>query len=500
MTRPSLERCRLISGEAGIRQRRCFRWMALAVAVTCTCIPSPRAHAEPEAIHEQAARSRDARFSLVRQVGEDLPVFPGASGFGTETAAGSGRHLNPPSSALIRVSTLAADGPGSLAACIATAAPRTCVFDVGGTIRLEQNLKVTDPYLTIAGQSAPEPGITLEGAGIVIATHDVLIQHLAIRPGGLSRGPKAVDRDAVTVGGSRAAPAHRVVLDHLSLSWGVDENVSTGAFAAHDVTISNCIIAEALRDSIHPKGHHSMGALIGDGTKRISIRRSLFAHNVERNPRLKSGVEAEVVENVIYGWGGRSSWNVVNPSDAAPSAGPVLLDLVGNVFIPGPSSPTVDVVHLSPAHPLTRIYLHSNIGPSRPQNSAPDWQIAPSIPALNRSRAPLTRQSQAAPLAPEELIELVLREVGARPAQRSATDRRIVGEVRARQGEFRDCTAGCARRACSDLDSSDCEPTPRATERRFEVPVHPHADTDGNGYTDLEDALEKAAVELVRAG
>src|SRR5436190_151700 len=127
------------------------------------------------------------------QVG--LPVFPGAEGFGTRTPAGRGGKV-------IEVTTLADDGPGSLRAAISDPAPRIIVFRVAGIIELTDSLTISHPFVTIAGQTAPGGGICLKNAGIVITTHDVLVQHLRIRPGSEGRRVRPEDNDALTIFGT----------------------------------------------------------------------------------------------------------------------------------------------------------------------------------------------------------------------------------------------------------------------------------------------------------
>src|SRR5436309_1109998 len=91
---------------------------------------------------------------------------------------------------LIRVTALAADGPGSLRQALEDPRPRLVVFDVGGVIDLQgHSLDVRNPWLTVAGQTAPDPGITLIRGSLSVETHDVLIQHIAVRPG--DGGPKS---------------------------------------------------------------------------------------------------------------------------------------------------------------------------------------------------------------------------------------------------------------------------------------------------------------------
>ena len=156
---------------------------------------------------------------VVPQTG--LPVFPGAEGFGTRTPAGRGGKV-------IEITSLADDGPGTLRAALQDPSPRIIVFRVAGTIELRGELAIAQPFVTVAGQTAPGGGISIKNAGIGISTHDVLIQHLRVRPGKEGRvNPE--NNDAISILGrhGNVGGAYNVVLDHISASWGEDETIST---------------------------------------------------------------------------------------------------------------------------------------------------------------------------------------------------------------------------------------------------------------------------------
>jgi hypothetical protein len=416
--------------------------------------------------------------------GQQLPAFPGARGFGSNTVAGSGRHLFPVHTTVFKVSSLGDSGPKSLRYCVEQKTPRICVFEISGSLLLESSIKIKEPYLTIAGQTSPAPGIVLLGAGIEIHTHDVLIQHLAVRPGDGAKGPPPQNRDGVSL----RAQAFNVVLDHLSVSWALDENVSTGQDGVRNVTISHSIIAEALDNSIHPKGPHSKGLLIGEGTKNISIHHCLFAHNVDRNPRLKFGTTAEFINNVVYHWGGRGG-GAANVSDPDYSGSPILLNFAGNYYKPGPNTPTGAVLTGRSVDAQTRIYATANIGPSRPKNEGNQWLISnlPEIPYRSASYA--FAPSEVSVLDPEHTYTHVLAHAGNRSGARSAVDRRIIEEVRNASGTFKNCVSGCSLAA-------DSSPTLQANYREFSEPENPHEDDNQNGYTNLEEVLHRFAASV----
>jgi len=103
-----------------------------------------------------------------------IPAFPGAEGWGAESVGGRGGRV-------IEVTNLNDDGIGSLRWCVSGPFPRTCVFKVAGIIDLERTIRITEPFITIAGQTAPGDGITLRGGGFLISTHDVIVRYVHYR-------------------------------------------------------------------------------------------------------------------------------------------------------------------------------------------------------------------------------------------------------------------------------------------------------------------------------
>lgn len=211
---------------------------------------------------------------------------------------------------IIRVTTLAADGPGSLRAAIRAKGPRIIVFEVGGVIDLGRTiLDINNPHVTIAGQTAPAPGITIIKGGIDIKTTDVKIQHIRVLTGADGQAKRSGwEADALST--VRAA---RVVIENCTFLWGIDENMSasgprfTGetveewrAGTSHDIVFRLNLAAEGLADSSHPKGEHSKGSLVHDNATGIVFDRNIWAHNVERSPLVKGGAQVLMVNNLIY--------------------------------------------------------------------------------------------------------------------------------------------------------------------------------------------------------
>ncbi|RYD93572.1 MAG: pectate lyase, partial [Sphingomonadales bacterium] len=236
-------------------------------------------------------------------------AFPGAIGPAAETPGGRGGQI-------IRVTNLNADGPGSFKAAVEAKGPRIVVFEVGGVIDMRRNtIAITEPYLTIAGQTAPSPGITLIKTGIDVKTHDVIVRHIRVRTGADGQPKRSGwEADALST-----VAARNVILDHNTFTWAIDENMSasgprfTGNTVAewregtsHNITFSNNLAAEGLANSSHPKGEHSKGSLIHDNATGIVFYRNVWAHNVERHPLVKGGAQVLMVNNLIYNPGHRA--------------------------------------------------------------------------------------------------------------------------------------------------------------------------------------------------
>lgn len=225
--------------------------------------------------------------------GSPLPAFPGAEGFGTQAVGGRGGRV-------YIVSTLADSGQGSLRECVNAAGPRICVFRTGGTIELKSTLTVANPYLTIAGQTAPGGGITLKVADpsrsidmFKITTYEVVVRYIRFRP-----GTKGQDARALTINAGGSVPqdrvAHNIVIDHCSFSWAGDEIIIAWD-RTHDVTFSWNILAESLTPGLK-------GPNLGKyGGGPYSIHHNLIAHHSYRLPNASaSGGTTDLVNNVIY--------------------------------------------------------------------------------------------------------------------------------------------------------------------------------------------------------
>lgn len=252
------------------------------------------------------------------------PAFPGAEGFGSNTPGGRFGKVLIVTNLNDTTDINHPDYVGSLRWALEHSWEndngnpygdrRFIVFNVSGTINLVDKLYVRFPFVTIAGQSSPG-GILLKGEELAIATHDVIVRGIRIRVG--DKGTPTCCRDGVSISTYYASSdVYNVVIDHSSISWAVDENLSiwndpTSEYDLHDITVQWNIISHGLDDSIHVDegaedgvfDSHSMGLIVGDLGRNITLHHNLFALNEGRNPRVNGIDGMEIFNNVIYGWG-----------------------------------------------------------------------------------------------------------------------------------------------------------------------------------------------------
>lgn len=374
-----------------------------------------------------------------------LPAFPGALGWASQTPGGRGGRI-------IRVTTLESEGPGSLREAIEADDPRIVVFEVGGVIDLgRKTLKLNNPYITIAGQTAPSPGITLIRGGLDVAAHDVIVQHLRIRPGNADQAwMSGWDEDAFSTQGG----AYNVIVDHCTLTWATDENMSasgprfTGttpdewrAGTSHDITFSNNLVGEGLAYASHAKGEHSKGTLIHDNISNLLIVGNLYAHNFERNPLFKGGVRGVIVNNLIYDPGQRAIHYNLAPEEWLDHPFEVgRMTAIGNVLRAGPSTPTDHLAFLmiGGAGDL-EYYGRDNIAVDQVGEPLRMFgRYTTSSARIIEARHPPVWWDGLTPLPSNQVQTSVLANVGARPWDRDMRDVLLIAEVAEGRGEIID--------------------------------------------------------------
>ncbi len=383
----------------------------------------------------------------------------------------------------IKVTSLSDSGRGTLRECALAQGSRVCLFEVGGTIKLKSDITIKYGDVFFAGQTAPAPGITLTQAGVAIQAPNVEIQHIAIRPGDSTAGSPPGQRNGISVGGYEPRAAYNVSLRNLSLTWAIDENFSTWYQTTHDVWLQNSIVAEGLHDSIHPKGPHSDGVLIGTDTKNVTLNANLVALNFDRNPYVEPGASAKLTNNVVYGWGTRGPWNICNLTNNFENLSPVVGAFIGNLWIPASFSYQQDAaIYAGIIAPTSQVFVHDNYGPGRPNDALPDSAITSLVdPSVLTTTCPFSSGCSAA-LSAANTESFVLAHAGSRPKQRSSIDKRIVSDVQNRTGSIKDCLSGCS-------NAAGRVPSTRTTRRSLRVPINPTGDSDGDGTSNFDEWL-----------
>src|SRR5687767_1955420 len=296
----------------------------------------------------------------------EIPAFPGAQGGGMYSFGGRGGKV-------FAVTNLNDSGPGSFREALEAAGPRIVVFNVAGIIKLKDRIRVRAPYITVDGSSAPGDGVCIAGNTVELETHDVIIRHMRFR-----RGETGVGDRNDSLGGN---PIGNIMIDHVSASWGLDENMSMYRHMYQppdgskelklptvNITIQNSIFSEALGTY-----NHSFGSTIGGYNS--TFHHSLWACNAGRNPSVGMIYDFTFANNVLFNWrhrtidGGdhRSYYNIVN-----------------NYFKPGPVTPLRDSVRYRLLKPESRranppvddygkAYVAGNIVEGNRQVTADNW-------------------------------------------------------------------------------------------------------------------------------
>ncbi|MBC2666325.1 pectate lyase [Novosphingobium flavum] len=351
---------------------------------------------------------------------------------------------------IIRVTTLAKDGPGSLKEAVEAKGPRVVVFEVGGNIDLGRDvLTIAEPYLTIAGQTAPSPGITIIRGGIDLKGHDVILSHIRVMTGADGK-PHFSDWEADAFS---SVAAHHVLVEHCSFLWALDENMSasgprfTGktlaewrANTSHDVVFRDNLAAEGLAFSSHPKGEHSKGSLIHDNATNITFYRNVFAHNVERSPLVKGGAQVLMVNNLIYDPGHRAvHYNLMNLEWTGHPYVTGEITAVGNVMRGG-NSTDADLPFLTiGGDGDLKYYGQDNRAVDRFGKALPMFgRYGETKARILQQKAPL-RSVTGIPVLPSGEVETsVLQTAGARPWDRAPDDIRVLFFVAEGRGEIID--------------------------------------------------------------
>jgi hypothetical protein len=363
----------------------------------------------------------------------DVPAFPGAWGGGMYSFGGRGGKV-------YAVTSLDDAGPGTLREACKAIGPRIVVFHVAGTIYLKNRIRVRAPYISIAGQTAPGDGICVRGATFCVDTHDVVIRHLRFR-----RGETDVTNRDDALGGN---PIGNVIVDHVSASWGLDENLSMYRhmyappgggkelkLPTVNITIQWCISSEGL-DTYN----HAFGSTIGGHNS--TFHHNLWANNTGRNPSIGMDGDFTLVNNVVYNWRHRT----VDGGDQKSR-----YSIVNNYFKPGPVTPNTAIAYrvLKPdgrrapgdktgPREWGKAYVAGNVVEGNKAVTDDNWAGGVQIDGDDDPKLILPRVRQAEPFPTAEVptqpateaFEAVLAHAGATRPKRDAVDDRVIRQLR----------------------------------------------------------------------
>ena len=269
-----------------------------------------------------------AAFSCATAFADDVPAFPGAEGHGRYVTGGRGGKI-------VHVTNLNNSGTGSLRAAVSGNDKKIVVFDVSGIIALSAELIIGD-NTTIAGQTAPNPGIT--------------VRYFTMRPGNnniirfirFRRGEEKNVNDGADATWQRNK--NNIIFDHCSFSWSIDEIASF--YDNRSFTMQWCTLGEALANPGHTKGEHSYGGIWGG--KGASFHHNILCHMQNRAPRFcgaryawegydktkyANPIQAEIVDFrncVMYNWG--------NGNGCYGGTGGGQINIVNNYYKAGPGT------------------------------------------------------------------------------------------------------------------------------------------------------------------
>lgn len=394
-------------------------------------------------------------------------AFEGAEGYGRFAIGGRG-------GVVVKVTNLNDRGPGSLRDAIeGDYGPRTIIFDVGGLITLESDLVINAarPYITVAGQTAPGKGICIRKHQFGLSgARDVIVRFLRVRVGDIS---------GETQNASGMAGADHCIMDHCSLSWGIDEVISTRN--ARNVTLQRTLIAEALNIAGHdhypPGTRHGYAASVGGDI--ASLHHNLLAHCEGRNWSLAGGLDAQgrfagrldIFNNVVYNWGGRTT-----------DGGAHQVNFVNNFYKPGPASRHFYILTAQYDNfPGTQqYYFAGNVMPGYYQTNQ-QAQARRATGYVPTTYSPWVDQpffpSYATIHEVTNAYKIVLSDVGCNLPQPDDMDRRIIHEVLNGTFTYRGSVSGDPGLPDSQNDVGGWEDYP-------EVHRPPGWDTDNDGLPD----------------
>ena len=430
-------------------------------------------------------------------------AFPGAEGYGRFARGGRGGKV-------VYVSNLNSEGPGSLRWALTNGqGPRTVLFKVSGIIDMQFKQCRTDPFVTIAAQTAPGKGICIKHSDIGVGS-DCIVRHLRAR-----RGLGTPDDTGNAIG---TVYSDHTIFDHVTASWGTDETFSSRG--SRNITFQRSIISEALGIAGHrnyPEGtNHGYAATIGGDIG--TFHHNLLANCNGRNWSMGGGADAnghsqgrlDMFNNVVYNWYSRTT-----------DGGAMRMQFVNNYYKMGPDTKLTILFSADNETGGNRdqfAYVSGNIRENRDGSLTEDKQNV-----TYRATGPQPEkafydepfwESFAKIETAEEAYKSVLSDVGANQPFSDLTDQRILGETQNRTYTYVGSKSGIRGEIDDEMDAGGFEDYPETAwpsdydfdndglpnwweELRGTNPksrtlnyADTNRDSEGDGYTELERYLD----------
>lgn len=431
-----------------------------------------------------------------------IPAFPGAEGYGANAVGGRGGRV-------IKVTNLNNSGSGSFRDAVTASGPRIVVFEVSGIIELTSEVRITRPFLTIAGQTSPG-GILITGERTVLQAGNIIVQHMRFRAGPARNGTDASTLDSLNLygPGSNHPPGVKdVIIDHCSMSWGIDE-VLAMSYGPTDFTVQWSIVSEGLDNAGHSESDHSKGAFFSGANMiqdvNATFHHNYIAHNRARNPEIDGGsngydVFVDYRNNVMYNFYSKS----VGKLEARAH-----VNLVHNYIKAGPDSDgnMFEWRHSPSGTPAPGIYTYNNMGTKQDGSNPDAWNVASGFSTSTTTSEDWRRMSPwpapavtTAQMSNSYALEM-LESVGATKPFRDSVDTRVVSDFANRTGRIRNSVSfpGDFPSFSSPTPPADNDDDGMADSWESDNGLNTSsddsaADADGDGYTNIEEYLHYLA-------
>lgn len=289
-----------------------------------------------------------------------VKAFPSAQGAGAASVGGRG-------GVVMEVTNGNDTGSGSLRSCIEANGPRNCIFRTSAQPTNTTRLQIRNPFITIAGQTAPGSPIVLHSAGastctdssgcttLFVSTHDFIIRYLTYDGFAVTTGNPV---DTGTVGFEyTSGNVFNGMTDHNTSRWwgnATMDQFSNSGGPVHDLTGQYNLFYE-------PNFTHAIVLKFDatDGSALAAVNLD-FHHNLGMNFARRWPLSAvhsiRFVSNIAYDWANNGSGD---GDFLSLSWGGLQGDYISNLYKDGPDTQ-------SHTHPIT--VQSNNSGPDASNN------------------------------------------------------------------------------------------------------------------------------------